>query len=260
MNLDVILGILLPFAGTTLGAAMVFFMRKEMNEKLQKGLLGFASGVMIAASVWSLLIPAIEMAEEGGQIAWIPAAAGVLLGIGFLLLLDTVTPHQHFQESEPEGIQASLRKTTMLMLAVTLHNIPEGMAVGVTIAGVLSDNVLITMTGAFVLSAGIAIQNFPEGAIISMPLRAQGITKLRAFVYGTLSGIVEPIAAFLTIWLTGLVVPLLPYFLSFAAGAMIYVVVEELIPEAQNGKHTNVGTIGVAAGFTLMMILDVALG
>ena len=260
MNLDVILGILLPFAGTTLGAAMVFFMRKEMNEKLQKGLLGFASGVMIAASVWSLLIPAIEMAEEGGQIAWIPAAAGFLHGIGFLLLLDTVTPHQHFQESEPEGIQASLRKTTMLMLAVTLHNIPEGMAVGVTFAGVLSDNVLITMTGAFVLSAGIAIQNFPEGAIISMPLRAQGITKLRAFVYGTLSGIVEPIAAFLTIWLTGLVVPLLPYFLSFAAGAMIYVVVEELIPEAQNGKHTNVGTIGVAAGFTLMMILDVALG
>ena len=260
MNLDVILGILLPFAGTTLGAAMVFFMRKEMNEKLQKGLLGFASGVMIAASVWSLLIPAIEMAEEGGQIAWIPAAAGFLLGIGFLLLLATVTPHQHFQESEPEGIQASLRKTTMLMLAVTLHNIPEGMAVGVTFAGVLSDNVLITMTGAFVLSAGIAIQNFPEGAIISMPLRAQGITKLRAFVYGTLSGIVEPIAAFLTIWLTGLVVPLLPYFLSFAAGAMIYVVVEELIPEAQNGKHTNVGTIGVAAGFTLMMILDVALG
>ena len=171
-----------------------------------------------------------------------------------------MTPHQHFQESEPEGIQASLRKTTMLMLAVTLHNIPEGMAVGVTFAGVLSDNVLITMTGAFVLSAGIAIQNFPEGAIISMPLRAQGITKLRAFVYGTLSGIVEPIAAFLTIWLTGLVVPLLPYFLSFAAGAMIYVVVEELIPEAQNGKHTNVGTIGVAAGFTLMMILDVALG
>ena len=260
MNLDVILGILLPFAGTTLGAAMVFFMRKEMNEKLQKGLLGFASGVMIAASVWSLLIPAIEMAEEGGQIAWITAAAWFLLGIGFLLLLDTVTPHQHFQESEPEGIQASLRKTTMLMLAVTLHNIPEGMAVGVTFAGVLSDNVLITMTGAFVLSAGIAIQNFPEGAIISMPLRAQGITKLRAFVYGTLSGIVEPIAAFLTIWLTGLVVPLLPYFLSFAAGAMIYVVVEELIPEAQNGKHTNVGTIGVAAGFTLMMILDVALG
>lgn len=260
MNLDVILGILLPFAGTTLGAAMVFFMRKEMNEKLQKGLLGFASGVMIAASVWSLLIPAIEMAKEGGQIAWIPAAAGFLIGIGFLFLLDTVTPHQHFQESEPEGLQASLRKTTMLMLAVTLHNIPEGMAVGVTFAGVLSDNVLITMTGAFVLSAGIAIQNFPEGAIISMPLRAQGITKRRAFVYGTLSGIVEPIAAFLTIWLTGFVVPLLPYFLSFAAGAMIYVVVEELIPEAQNGKHTNVGTIGVAAGFTLMMILDVALG
>ena len=260
MNLDVILGILLPFAGTTLGAAMVFFMRKEMNEKLQKGLLGFASGVMIAASVWSLLIPAIEMAEEGGQIAWIPAAAGVLLGIGFLLLLDTVTPHQHFQESEPEGIQASLRKTTMLMLAVTLHNIPEGMAVGVTFAGVLSDNVLITMTGAFVLSAGIAIQNFPEGAIISMPLRAEGMKKSKAFVGGTLSGIVEPISAAITILAAGLIVPALPYLLSFAAGAMIYVVVEELIPEMSTGEHSNIGTLFFGVGFCLMMILDVALG
>ena len=260
MNLDVILGILLPFAGTTLGAAMVFFMRKEMNEKLQKGLLGFASGVMIAASVWSLLIPAIEMAEEGGQIAWIPAAAGFLLGIGFLLLLDTVTPHQHFQESEPEGIQASLRKTTMLMLAVTLHNIPEGMAVGVTFAGVLSDNVLITMTGAFVLSAGIAIQNFPEGAIISMPLRAEGMGKGKAFLYGTLSGVVEPIGAILTILAAGLVLPILPYLLSFAAGAMIYVVVEELIPEMSEAPHSNVGTIFFAVGFALIMTLDVALG
>ena len=260
MNLDVILGILLPFAGTTLGAAMVFFMRKEMNEKLQKGLLGFASGVMIAASVWSLLIPAIEMAEEGGQIAWIPAAAGFLLGIGFLLLLDTVTPHQHFQESEPEGIQASLRKTTMLMLAVTLHNIPEGMAVGVTFAGVLSDNVLITMTGAFVLSAGIAIQNFPEGAIISMPLRAQGMKKSKAFLGGTLSGIVEPIGAAVTILAAGLIVPALPYLLSFAAGAMIYVVVEELIPEMSAGEHSNIGTLFFGVGFCLMMILDVALG
>ena len=260
MNLDVILGILLPFAGTTLGAAMVFFMRKEMNEKLQKGLLGFASGVMIAASVWSLLIPAIEMAEEGGQIAWIPAAAGFLLGIGFLLLLDTVTPHQHFQESEPEGIQASLRKTTMLMLAVTLHNIPEGMAVGVTFAGVLSDNVLITMTGAFVLSAGIAIQNFPEGAIISMPLRSEGMGKTKAFIGGVLSGIVEPIGAVITILAAGLIVPALPYLLSFAAGAMLYVVVEELIPEMSAGEHSNIGTIFFAVGFTLMMILDVALG
>ena len=231
-----------------------------MNEKLQKGLLGFASGVMIAASVWSLLIPAIEMAEEGGQIAWIPAAAGFLLGIGFLLLLDTVTPHQHFQESEPEGIQASLRKTTMLMLAVTLHNIPEGMAVGVTFAGVLSDNVLITMTGAFVLSAGIAIQNFPEGAIISMPLRAEGMGKGKAFLYGTLSGVVEPIGAVLTVLAAGLVLPILPYLLSFAAGAMLYVVVEELIPEMSQGQHSNLGTVFFAVGFSVMMTLDVALG
>lgn len=260
MNLDVILGILLPFAGTTLGAAMVFFMRKEMNEKLQKGLLGFASGVMIAASVWSLLIPAIEMAEEGGQIAWIPAAAGFLLGIGFLLLLDTVTPHQHFQESEPEGIQASLRKTTMLMLAVTLHNIPEGMAVGVVFAGAMMENSTVSMAGAIALAIGIAIQNFPEGAIISMPLKSQGMSKSKAFLYGGMSGVVEPISAVITILLADLVVPVLPYLLSFAAGAMIYVVVEELIPESQAGEHSNIGTIGVAIGFVIMMILDVALG
>ena len=260
MNLDVILGILLPFAGTTLGAAMVFFMRKEMNEKLQKGLLGFASGVMIAASVWSLLIPAIEMAEEGGQIAWIPAAAGVLLGIGFLLLLDTVTPHQHFQESEPEGIQASLRKTTMLMLAVTLHNIPEGMAVGVMYAGFLAGNAQITAASALALSLGIAIQNFPEGAIISMPLRAEGESKGRAFWGGVLSGVVEPIGAVVTILAAQLVIPALPYLLSFAAGAMLYVVVEELIPEMSQGKHSNLGTVFFAAGFNVMMVLDVALG
>ena len=253
-------GLMIPFLGTTLGAGMVFFMKGSMNQKLEKMLLGFAAGVMIAASVWSLLIPSIEMTEQAGGIAWILACVGFLLGMIFLLLLDSVIPHLHLDSDKPEGPKTKLGKAAMLVLAVTRHNIPEGMAVGVTFAGVLSDNVLITMTGAFVLSAGIAIQNFPEGAIISMPLRAQGITKRRAFVYGTLSGIVEPIAAFLTIWLTGFVVPLLPYFLSFAAGAMIYVVVEELIPEAQNGKHTNVGTIGVAAGFTLMMILDVALG
>ena len=260
MNLDVILGILLPFAGTTLGAAMVFFMRKEMNEKLQKGLLGFASGVMIAASVWSLLIPAIEMAEEGGQIAWIPAAAGFLLGIGFLLLLDTVTPHQHFQESEPEGIQASLRKTTMLMLAVTLHNIPEGMAVGVMFAGLLTANSGITLAGAFALSVGIAIQNFPEGAIISLPLKGEGMSSNRAFLYGTLSGVVEPVAALLTVLLYRVLAPVLPYLLAFAAGAMMYVVVEELIPETAEGEHSNIGTIGFAVGFALMMMLDVALG
>lgn len=260
MNQNTVLGILIPFAGTTLGSAMVFFMKKEINEKLQKMLLGFASGVMMAASVWSLLIPAINMAESGGGPSWLPPAAGFLLGMGFLLLLDTITPHLHLTDDKPEGIPSHLKKTTMLVLAVTLHNIPEGMAVGVTFAGVLSENTMMTLAGAFALSIGIAIQNFPEGAIISMPLLSQGITKKKAFVYGALSGIVEPVAAVITILLTGLVVPLLPYLLSFAAGAMIYVVVEELIPEAQCGEHSNISTIGVAIGFTLMMILDVALG
>lgn len=260
MNWNILLGILIPFVGTTLGSAMVFFMRREMNGRVQKALLGFASGVMIAASVWSLLIPAIEMSEEQSNIAWVPAAVGFLLGIGFLLLLDTLTPHIHLTEEEPEGIKADLKKTTMLVLAVTLHNIPEGMAVGVTFAGVMTGNTTITLAAAFVLAIGIAIQNFPEGAIISMPLRGEGISRRRAFLYGTTSGIVEPIAAFITILLTGLVVPILPYLLAFAAGAMIYVVVEELIPESQSGKHTNIGTIGVAFGFVMMMVLDVALG
>lgn len=260
MNGNIWIGILIPFVGTTLGAAMVFFMRKEMNEKLQKALLGFASGVMIAASVWSLLIPAINMSEEQGKIAWIPAAAGFLLGMGFLLLLDTLTPHLHLNEDTPEGIPANLKKTTMLVLAVTLHNIPEGMAVGVTFAGMMMGNMMISMAGAFALSIGIAIQNFPEGAIISMPLRSEGYSKSKSFLYGTASGVVEPLAALMTILLTSLVVPILPYLLAFAAGAMIYVVVEELIPESQIGEHTNIGTIGVAVGFTLMMILDVALG
>ncbi len=260
MNWNILLGILIPFVGTTLGSAMVFFMRREMNGRVQKALLGFASGVMIAASVWSLLIPAIEMSEEQSNIAWVPAAIGFLLGIGFLLLLDTLTPHIHLTEEEPEGIKADLKKTTMLVLAVTLHNIPEGMAVGVTFAGVMTGNTTITLAAAFVLAIGIAIQNFPEGAIISMPLRGEGISRRRAFLYGTASGIVEPIAAFITILLIGLVVPILPYLLAFAAGAMIYVVVEELIPESQSGKHTNIGTIGVAFGFVMMMVLDVALG
>ena len=260
MNQNILLGIMIPFAGTTLGSAMVFFMKKEMNQRLQKLLLGFASGVMIAASVWSLLIPAIGMAEDAGGIAWIPAAAGFLLGMGFLLVLDTVTPHLHFTEEKPEGMPSHLKKTTMLVLAVTLHNIPEGMAVGVTFAGAMAGNGTLTLAGAFALSVGIAIQNFPEGAIISMPLKGQGISRTRAFAYGTLSGIVEPAAAFITILLTGLVVPFLPYLLAFAAGAMIYVVVEELIPEAQEGAHSNIGTVGVALGFVLMMILDVALG
>lgn len=260
MNQNIWIGILIPFAGTTLGAAMVFFMRKEMNERLQKVLLGFASGVMVAAAVWSLLIPAIELSEEQGGVAWIPAAVGFLLGMGFLLLLDTLTPHLHLNEEEPEGMKADLKKTTMLVLAVTLHNIPEGMAVGVTFAGVMTGNEMISLAGAFTLAIGIAIQNFPEGAIISMPLKGNGMSRGKAFWYGAVSGIVEPAAALLTILLTSFVVPILPYLLAFAAGAMIYVVVEELIPESQAGKHTNIGTIGVALGFVLMMVLDVALG
>lgn len=260
MDRNVLIGLMIPFAGTVLGSSMVFFLRKEMSELLQKALLGFASGVMIAASIWSLLDPAIEMAGEQGAIAWIPAAVGFLCGMGFLLLLDSVTPHLHLESDEPEGIPSKFKKSTMLMLAVTLHNIPEGMAVGVTFAGAISGNSLISLAGAFTLSLGIAIQNFPEGAIISMPLKGNGLSKRKAFAYGTLSGAVEPVAAYITILLTNLVLPMLPYMLSFAAGAMIYVVVEELIPEAQTGRHTNISTIGVAIGFTLMMVLDVALG
>lgn len=258
--MQIFLGLAIPFLGTTLGAAMVFLMKKEMNKKVEKILLGFASGVMIAASVWSLLIPSIEMAETQGKVAWIPAAIGFLLGIVFLLVLDSVVPHMHLESEKPEGMKSKLKKTTMMVFAVTLHNIPEGMAVGVTFAGALAQNAGITMAGAFALAVGIAIQNFPEGAIISMPLKSEGVSKSKAFLYGTLSGIVEPIGAIITILLTNTVVPILPYLLSFAAGAMIYVVVEELIPESQAGEHSNIGTIGVAIGFTIMMILDVALG
>ena len=235
-------------------------MKGSMNQKLEKMLLGFAAGVMIAASVWSLLIPSIEMTEQAGGVAWIPACFGFLLGMLFLLLLDSVIPHLHLDTDKPEGPKTKLGKSVMLVLAVTLHNIPEGMAVGVTFAGVLIGNTGITLSGAFALALGIAIQNFPEGAIISMPLCSLGVSKKRAFVYGVLSGLVEPVGAMLTILLTGIIVPFLPYFLSFAAGAMIYVVVEELIPESQMGEHTNIATIGVAVGFTLMMVLDVALG
>ena len=215
---------------------------------------------MIAASVWSLLIPSIDMSKEQGAIPWIPASIGSLLGIVFLLVLDSLIPHLHLESGKPEGIRAKLKKTTMLVLAVTLHNIPEGMAVGVTFAGAIIGNAGITMAGAFALAIGIAIQNFPEGAIISMPLKAEGMSKTKAFIYGTLSGIVEPIGAIITILLTNAVVPILPYLLSFAAGAMIYVVIEELIPESQAGEHSNIGTIGAAIGFIVMMILDVALG
>lgn len=252
--------VLIPFLGTSLGAAMVFFMRAKMNPKLEKLLLGFAAGVMIAASVWSLLIPAIEMAEEQGGNVWLPAAAGFMLGVGFLLFLDTVVPHLHMDKEKPEGVKSDFQKTTMLVLAVTLHNLPEGMAVGVTLAGAMLGNTGITLAGALVLSIGIAIQNFPEGAIISMPLRNAGASRPKAFWYGVLSGVVEPIGAVVTILLAEQVVPFLPYLLAFAAGAMIYVVVEELIPESQSGEHTNAGTIGAALGFVLMMVLDVALG
>lgn len=265
MTLNSFLGILIPFAGTTLGAAMVFLMKKEMDLRLEKALLGFAAGVMIAASVWSLLIPSIDMAQEQELFAaWVPAAVGFLLGIAFLLLLDSVIPHLHLNEQEPEGITTSrsarLKKTTMLVLAVTLHNIPEGMAVGVVFAGVLTENPMISAAGAMSLSLGIAIQNFPEGAIISMPLRSEGVSRGKSFLYGTLSGIVEPVAALITVLLTSAIESALPYLLAFAAGAMIYVVIEELIPEAQSGKHTNIGTIGAAFGFVVMMVLDVALG
>ncbi len=254
------LGLIIPFIGTTLGAGMVFLMKNKMNSKIEKILLGFASGVMVAASVWSLLIPSIDMAEEQKIVAWLPATIGFLLGIAFLFILDAIIPHLHLKSNEPEGIKSKLKKTTMMVLAVTLHNIPEGMAVGVAIAGAISGNSTITMAGAIALSIGIAIQNFPEGAIISMPLKEEGNSKGKAFLYGTLSGIVEPIFGGITILLTSLVVPILPYLLSFAAGAMIYVVVEELIPESQVGKHSNLGTIGFSLGFVIMMILDVALG
>ena len=256
---NIAVGLAIPFLGTTLGSAMVFLMKNKINPKVEKLLLGFASGGMIAASIWSLLLPSIDMAKEQNVPAYIPAAVGFLLGMAFLLLLDSVIPHLHLKSEEPEGVRSDLTKKTMLVLAVTLHNIPEGMAVGVIFAGALLGHTGITMMGAFALAIGIAIQNFPEGAIISMPLLSAGSTKPKAFWYGMLSGIVEPIGALLTIWLAGIIVPILPYFLSFAAGAMIYVVVEELIPESQAGAHSNIGTIGVAIGFVLMMVLDIAL-
>lgn len=255
----VLIGAFIPFVGTTLGSAMVFFLKGRMKPRLQKALLGFAAGVMIAASVWSLLIPAIEMTQ--GDIApWLPAALGFLGGVGFLLLLDSVVPHMHLDSDCAEGKACGLGKSQMMMLAVTLHNLPEGMAVGVLLSGVLAGNEMITVAGALTLSVGIAIQNFPEGAIISMPLVGVGLSKKRAFAYGVISGAVEPIGALLTVLLTALVQPILPFILAFAAGAMIYVVVEELIPESQMGEHSNIGTVGAALGFALMMVLDVALG
>ncbi|MDU4860512.1 MAG: ZIP family metal transporter [Terrisporobacter othiniensis] len=259
--MNTIIGILMPLVGTTLGAACVFIMKKEINTLVNKGLLGFASGVMIAASVWSLIIPAINMSSNMDKLAFAPAAIGILAGVGFMLILDMIIPHLHYNDDKPEGLKSEkIKKTTMLVLAVALHNIPEGMAVGVVFAGVINQESTITMAGALILSIGIAIQNFPEGAIISMPLRSEGVSKSKSFFYGFLSGVVEPIAALLTILFSTTIQPLMPYLLSFAAGAMIYVVVEELIPEASVGEHSNIGTIGFALGFVIMMILDVALG
>lgn len=253
-------GIFIPFLGTSLGAACVFFMRRSLSDHVQRSLTGFAAGVMVAASVWSLLIPAIEQSAGLGKLAFLPAFAGFWTGILFLLTLDHVIPHLHAKSGQTEGPKSQLRRTTMMVLAVTLHNIPEGMAVGVVFAGYMAGNSTITAAGALALAIGIAIQNFPEGAIISMPLRGQGMSKTKAFVYGSLSGLVEPIGALLTILAASFILPVLPYLLSFAAGAMMYVVVEELIPEMSEGNHSNIGTIVFAVGFTLMMALDVALG
>ena len=257
---NILIGLLIPFLGTVLGSAMVFLMKDKINPKLQKILSGFASGVMIAASIWSLIIPSINMAEEQGDISWLPASIGFLVGVAFLLMLDSIIPHLHIETKKPEGIKSKLKNATMMVLAVTLHNIPEGMTVGVVYAGLLAQNTNITLAGALALSIGMAIQNFPEGAIISMPLKSEGMSKTKSFLYGTLSGIVEPLGAIITILLTSVVTPILPYLLAFAAGAMIYVVVDELIPETETGEHSNIGTIGVAIGFVIMMILDIALG
>lgn len=254
-----LLALLLPFAGTTLGAACVFLMKRKMNLRLEKSLTGFAAGVMVAASVWSLLIPAMEMTGSEGFMKVMPAIVGFLLGIGFLLILDEAVPHQHIESNISEGPSSHLSRTSKLVFAVTLHNIPEGMAVGVALLAALEHSAYLTMAGATALAIGIAIQNFPEGAIVSMPLRAAGNSRRRSFILGSLSGIVEPLAALLTMLLASIIVPALPYLLAFAAGAMIYVVVEELIPETQTGSHSNLGTLGFALGFTLMMLLDVLL-
>ena len=252
--------LLIPLAGTVLGASCVLFLKDGISRSVERALSGFAAGVMVAASIWSLLIPSMNQAEGMGVWAFVPAVVGFWAGILFLLLLDHIIPHLHNHGTEDEGPKTKLKRRTKLILAVTLHNIPEGMAVGVTYAGWMTGDSVITLTGAMALAIGIAIQNFPEGAIISMPLRADGLSRRKSFLYGALSGIVEPLGALLTIALASSIIPFLPYFLSFAAGAMIYVVVEELIPEMSSGSHSNVGTIMFAVGFSLMMALDVALG
>ena len=258
--MEIFIGILIPFLGTALGAACVFFMKESLGDMVRRALAGFAAGVMVAASVWSLLIPAIEQSAEMGALSFLPAIIGFWVGVLFLLTLDHVIPHLHVGSEETEGPKSRLGRTTMMVLAVTLHNIPEGMAVGVMYAGVLSGNAQITAASAFALSLGIAIQNFPEGAIISMPLKAEGESRGKAFWGGVLSGVVEPIGAVLTLIAVRFIVPALPYLLSFAAGAMLYVVVEELIPDMSQGKHSNIGTVFFAVGFSVMMVLDVALG
>ena len=257
---ETVYGLLIPFLGTALGSFCVFFMKNSLSEKIQRALAGFAAGVMVAASVWSLLIPAMQQAADMGAWAFVPAVVGFWVGILFLLALDRITPHLHPRSETAEGPKSKLHRTTMMVLAVTPHNIPEGMALGVVYAGFLSGSVQMSAMGSLALSIGIAIQNFPEGAIVSMPMRAEGVQKSKAFLCGVLSGIVEPIGAVLTIVAASLILPALPYFLSFAAGAMIYVVIEELLPEASQGEHSNLGTLFFALGFSLMMVLDVALG
>ena len=258
--METFLGLLIPFLGTTTGAACVFFMKKTLGDLVQRSLAGFAAGVMVAASIWSLLLPAIAQSAHLGRLAFFPAFAGFWFGVLFLLMLDHLIPHLHVGSEQTEGPKSNLSRTAMMVLAVTLHNIPEGMAVGVMYAGFRSENAGITAASALALSLGIAIQNFPEGAIISMPLRAEGESKRNAFLGGVLSGIVEPIGAILTILAAQFIIPALPYLLSFAAGAMLYVVVEELIPEMSQGRHSDLGTVFFAVGFSVMMVLDVALG
>ncbi len=260
MTAELLCGIWIPFLGTTLGAACVFFLRKELPVKVEKAMTGFAAGVMTAASVWSLLIPAMDASAALENLAFLPAVIGFWIGMGFLLLLDHLVPHLHMNSDEAEGPASRLPRSVMLLLAVTLHNIPEGMAVGVVLAGWLEDPMQISLGGALALSIGIAIQNFPEGAIISLPLRAAGESRMRAFAGGMLSGAVEPVGSFLTVLAAGFIVPALPYLLSFAAGAMLYVVVEELIPEMSSGSHTNIGVLSFGVGFSLMMVLDTVLG
>jgi len=260
METSVIITLLIPFAGTLIGSSFVFFLKREMPLLFRKALLGFASGVMVAAAVWSLLIPSMEMSSGEGISSVIPAAAGFILGVCFLLAIDFLTPHIHIGDDRPEGLKSRISRTAMLALAVTIHNIPEGMAVGVVIAGALSDGISIAPAAAMATAIGIAIQNIPEGAIISMPMRSEGNSRRKSFLIGALSGVVEPAGALIVILLASLMTAILPYFLAFAAGAMLYVVVEELIPEASEGRHSNIGTVGFAVGFVLMMVLDVVLG